>query len=423
VAQYANGNLKKILAPGDPIPGGTVPQFDALVSISGNSREEVAFEVRGVPLENSGLYLLRRDGQVVRILSHGDQTPATLPGGTFALTYSYRSASLPQTGLIDMNPQVNDSGEVLFVAAMKGANTFPAAGIFVYRAGGIYDLVLDGETLAQDSSHSVRLEYADYFSYTLLNKIAFGPQGEVVFTAWLVRYPGDISFSGVFRITNGGIYPIAVTGDSAPDAAGKFSPDFTPFIDSNRLGDILFQSNLFGSTYPRGIFRASLPSPVVPNAGFEASAPGGPPEHWTTTWTNSGKGEAGQYDSGGQDSYEGNAGLRLHVAAGGGAVFVVSDPVPIDSFADFYLQCRMRYNLASASDSVYFTVIQTDDHGNTVGVDEMRATAGDNFWNWQPARLLFSTATTARFIRIRFGLIASSESNLDVDAVGARESP
>jgi hypothetical protein len=299
VAQYAGGKLRKILASGDFIPGGgTVPQFDQLVSISGNREREVVFETRGVPYEKSGLYLLRRDGQVVRILSHGDPTPSIFGGGNFSMTYRYRSASLPRTGLSNLNAQINDSGDVLFISSVTGS--FTVAGIFLYSGGQIVYLANDGE-------------------------------------------------------------------------------------------------------------------PIPSNPAL--------PEHWTTTWTNSGKGEASEYDSSGQDSFEGKIDLRLRVAAAGGAVFVVSDPIPVSDGTDYFLQCRMRYNLSGGSDSVYFTVIQFDGSGNAVGLDETRGVQGDNFWTWQPKRLLIHTASNAAVIRIRFGLIAASESYIDVDAVGGRDSP
>ncbi len=116
-------------------------------------------------------------------------------------------------------------------------------------------------------------------------------------------------------------------------------------------------------TYARGIFRTHIPSPTVQNSGFEVSAQDGLPEHWTTTWTNFGQGEAGRHESNGQDSFEGTADLRLHVSHSGGAVFILSDPITVSPDIDYFLQCRMRYNLSGSSDSVYFTVIQSDGSG------------------------------------------------------------
>ncbi len=420
VAQYANGEFSKVLTVGDPSPGGgTVPQFDQLVSISGNREGDVVFETRGVPYENSGIYLVRRDGQVNRILAHGDPCPV---GGKFSLTYTVYRYHIPVTYLSDLNPQINDAGEVIFVTSVNGGTA--AAGIFLHSDGQVRALVVNGEALPSDPSRLILLLYNDGYSvYSLLNTISFGPLGEVVFTAYKARDLADISNIAIFRMDKGTIYPLVVNWDVAPGSGGQFANLFFPFVATNALGDVVFLSNLYGSTYVRGLYRTSLLSPDVPNAGFEASAGDGLPEHWTTSWTNFGNGVGWAYDSGGQDSYEGKSDLRLELAPSGGAVFVVSDPISVSPGTDYLLRCRMRYNLSLPSDSVYFTVIQSDSSGNTVGLNETRGVQGDNFWTWQSKKLLFHTAPNAAVIRIRFGLIATTESYLDVDAVGGREAP
>jgi hypothetical protein len=77
----------------------------------------------------------------------------------------------------------------------------------------------------------------------------------------------------------------------------------------------------------------------------------------------------------------------------------------------------MRYNLSSETDSVFLSVLQFDDGGNAVGFDEIRGSFGENFWQWQPKRLQIHTAPTATSVRIRFGLVSTTESYLDVDGV------
>ncbi len=417
VAQYADGKFTKVLAAGEPSPGGgTVPEFDQLVSISGNKEGDVVFETHGVPYENSRIYLVRRDGQVNLILAQGDPAPG---GGKFSLTYTVYWYHIPVTYLSDLNPQINDAGEVVFVTSVSGGTA--AAGIFLYSDGQLSALVVNGEPLPSDPGRMIVLLYDDGYSvYSLLNEISFGPLGEVVFTAYKARDLGDISSIAIFRKDEGSIHSLVVNWDPAPGSGGQFANSFLPFVATNGLGDVVFLSNLSGSSYVRGLFRVSPLSPDVPNAGFEAATKDGLPEHWTTTWTNFGKGSAWDYDTDGRDSLEGNSNLRLEVAPSGGAVFIVSDPIPVSSDADYFLQSRMRYNLSGSSDSVYFTVIQSDSNGNTVGLEETMGVQGDNFWTWQPRRLLFHTTPNAAVIRIRFGLIASTESVVDIDAVGGR---
>ena len=77
----------------------------------------------------------------------------------------------------------------------------------------------------------------------------------------------------------------------------------------------------------------------------------------------------------------------------------------------------MRYNFAYDSDAAYFSIIQFDSAGNDAGFDEVAGIRGDNFWTWVTKALLIRTAPTAASIRIRLGLAAATESNLDVDAM------
>jgi len=77
----------------------------------------------------------------------------------------------------------------------------------------------------------------------------------------------------------------------------------------------------------------------------------------------------------------------------------------------------MRYNLVFESDAAYFSIIQYDSAGNSVGFDEIAGIMGVNFWTWVRNVLPVRTMPTTASIRIRFGLASKSESYLDVDAV------
>ena len=78
---------------------------------------------------------------------------------------------------------------------------------------------------------------------------------------------------------------------------------------------------------------------------------------------------------------------------------------------------KMRYNLNSASDRVYFSVVQSDQSGSTVGFDEVTGIRGDNAWSWVPKGMLIRTKPGASSIRLRLGLVASAETYIDVDSV------
>ena len=155
----------------------------------------------------------------------------------------------------------------------------------------------------------------------------------------------------------------------------------------------------------------------IPNGDFEALGAGGLPEHWQIVWTNSGTGEAYQYNGTVPEIFSGTSALRLHLDPGGGSLFVLSDPIPIATNAPYLITSRTRYNLPSPADVVYFSIIQFDSPGNPVGFDEVQGNSQDNHWTWVPKALPIRTTSNTAFIRIRFGLVSATETYLDVDAV------
>jgi len=64
-----------------------------------------------------------------------------------------------------------------------------------------------------------------------------------------------------------------------------------------------------------------------------------------------------------------------------------------------------------------FTVLQYDADGNEIAINELDGIAGDNYWTWKQKTHSIYTRPDAATIRIRFGLISSTESYLDVDAL------
>jgi hypothetical protein len=322
-----------------------------------------------------------------------------------------------------MNPKMTAAGDVYFAALVQGGAA-PGA-IFVYSSGSIRKVVADGDPARFDPTLTVRL---GHFSGSTpppdLTKFDVDPLGTVVFTSSL-----NDTFA-ILRMADGRISRVAITGDPVAGFPGEaltgpiedlssLSPGYVPvYFSLNGVGDVVFPYRVCCGNHVTGLFKASLASPAISNAGFEISDASGLPQAFETTWNNSGKGEAFLTNSGGADSFEGNSCLRMHVPQGGGATFVLSDPIPVSADTPYFLASRMRYNLQSDADSACFTVVQYDSQGHELEVKETVGIKGDNFWTWQPRRLTFHTTPSTSSIRIRFGLVAVSESYLDIDALG-----
>ena len=226
----------------------------------------------------------------------------------------------------------------------------------------------------------------------------------------------------------GRIRKLAAQGDAAPGTARssfandpvlgdpEFGTVFERFLQNDR-GDAAFLSGLCCDSFPAGIFLSASPDVHTLHGDFELTGELGLPANWQTVWHNSGSGVAFRFDGNDSEAMKGTSVLRLHVDAGGGSTFVLSDPLPVSADSVYIVSSWMRYNLVSPNDSVFFSVLQFDAAGNVVGFDEVPGIAGENYWQWEPERLLIHTTAVASSVRIRFGLISASESYLDVDAV------
>ena len=98
-------------------------------------------------------------------------------------------------------------------------------------------------------------------------------------------------------------------------------------------------------------------------------------------------------------------------------MFVVSGKIPVDPDTNYRITSQMRYSFESDLDSALLSVTQFDTSGRVVGFDEVAGRKGENFWTWQSKGLIVRTLPSATAIQIRLGLIAASESYLDVDDV------
>src|SRR5439155_571697 len=151
------------------------------------------------------------------------------------------------------------------------------------------------------------------------------------------------------------------------------------FLQNDR-GDVAFISGLCCDSLPEGVFLSASPALPIPNGDFELPGDTGLPANWQTVWHNSGDGDAFRFSGDGTDALKGASVLRLHVSAGGGSTFVLSDDIPVPPDSTYILSSWLRYNLASTNDSVYFSVLQFDASGNVVGFDEVPGIGGENYW-------------------------------------------
>ncbi len=397
VCRYSGGVLSTVLSAGASL--GPAETLTSLHEAVPNRNGDIAFHASfGPEPAQQGIYLMRRDGSIERLLADGDATPA---GGRFALwreetdRFGYKHQVMVGTSL-----QLNDSGMVLFVTPVREGPT--SAGLFSYRKGEISTVAADGDPRPDDPRQ----------------RISFGFQGQDI--SFLLNNNGMTAFNpagaGIFLALDGKRAAVALNGGpTGPVEGTEYSIRELRSFSLNESGTVALQAPLCCGPYVEGIFLARLRPPAIPNGGFEGPGDFRLPQAWTTWWTNSGTGDASQYDSGGHDSFDWYSSLRLHVGPGGGSVFVLSDPTAVTPGTTYLLESRMRFFFDAAADTAYFTVIQFDSAGGVVGEDEVLGVAGDSLWTWEPKRLLIYTAPNAAFVRYRFGLISPHEKYLDVD--------
>jgi hypothetical protein len=402
--RYQNGTISKLIAAGDSVSGsGVLREF---FDVSANSRGDIVFRANGgSPGQNESLNYIGKYGSSFKIIGSEDTTPA----GDKLKFWGYGGSSISPYPLSwSFRPKVNDYDEVLFDSSFYQGNT-TGQGLFLFSSGEVRKIVADRDPVP-GSPDSVILFGGAEFSFNNL--------GMAIFSAYMqTRLPnGFQAFPGVFSYAAGSLSRILLKYDAAPGTDGE------SFVGSDSLslgnsGQVGLHATVCCGTFKEGIFLGQIVALPIPNGDFQALGGGGLPEHWQTVWTNSGTGEAFQYNGTEPEIFSGTSALRLHVDQGGGSLFVLSDPIPIASNARYLITSQMRYGLASPDDAVYFSIIQFDDSDNPVGFDELRGSSEDNHWTWVPKALPIRTTANTASIRIRFGLVSSTENYLDVDAV------
>jgi len=231
-----DGVIEKIVAPGDPAPGGSVFDFADTPTISATGSLAFGGHVLGEECVTNlpqtrvihcdeSLYLRRPDGSIVSLVHAGDPAPG---GGTF------RSAS---------EPVINNRGDVLFIGDLTPApdrklNT----GVFVWRNGQVIAIAQPGQAMPGGGNLVRTAE--QYGNWTMTDT------GDVAFSALLDRDTlGLGSFdTGLYVWSNGSLRLVARTGMDFPGVGTliKLAPPLIfnePFSGAliNARGDIVFQ--------------------------------------------------------------------------------------------------------------------------------------------------------------------------------------
>ncbi len=202
VFMSSGGTLNRLVATGDPAPGGgTFLSFLNLPSI--NNLGQVAFPADVAPPGRAGIFLSSEAG-LAPLVQVGDAAPG---GGTFS---SLRFAWL------------NDAGHVAFL----GDVTSPGrSGVFLWSAGAIRAVAQVGDSAPGGGT------FTSFFSSF------FGPainaSGQVAFRA-------DLSNgNGAFLFSDGTLSRIAHSGDPAP---GGGMLEFIDDISLNDTGQVAFSA-------------------------------------------------------------------------------------------------------------------------------------------------------------------------------------
>jgi len=393
---------------------------------------------RAVAYHDAGGIRLWSKGETRTLVSRGDAAPGT-DGGTF----DYFSV-----------PSLNDAGDVAFSAVLRGN---AAQGIFLYSRGGLLPVAVAGQPAPATEGLSFSAfsfsgpsdSGAILFSALRLTHVNWAGPNYEVFALYLYS-AGEVKPVAVLGHTLGGTEikrisgaVLAGSGSSTFSVAGSnlFDPKLFLLQDGSvipvglRLEDgspadaqvwssplaiddsgaiSLWGRTLPESTFPPELYRAE-PSGRLRADDFEAEGIAGMPAGWSTFWSNEGSGSAFRYVVGAGLAFDGESVLRLHVDPGGGAVFVLSDPIPVTGGDTVGLSARMRYNLEGAADSVSFTVVQYDAGGSEIAVSDQFGSPGESRWQWTTKGLLLRLRPETATIRIRFGLSSAAESYLDID--------
>jgi hypothetical protein len=213
----SNGKLRKLVAAGDPVPGGgTLAEFGAPAI---NNKGVIAFPAvieRGPVL---GGIFIAGTRTLTRVVGVGE----TSPGGAMLMRLSERVA-------------INDADNIAFGAHLGGGQ---AEGVFLAGADGLVQVAAVGD----DAPGGGR--YAGFSAWPSL-----GPDDTVAFMASIDDGPGPIALI-VWR--QGGARRIAMAGDRLPDGSALGFPLY-PVTAASPNGGVTFASVAHPDVGRNGIY-------------------------------------------------------------------------------------------------------------------------------------------------------------------------
>ncbi len=194
-----DGALRRIVAHGDPAPGGGA--FTNFNDPSINNNGDVAFFGHVVSPSTPGLFVLS-GGQLRQFVAFGGPAP---DGGTFAnLAY----------------PSLNDTGQVAFSAVVTAPGH---SGIFRASEGST-------EAIAQTGDSAPGGGTFNFTSLSFRHRPSLNASGQVAFGG-----PVSTGFAGVFLSTDGVLTSIARPGDPVPGAGTIINADSASLNDAEQV--------------------------------------------------------------------------------------------------------------------------------------------------------------------------------------------
>ena len=261
--QHPNGQIVKLVAPGDPAPGGST--FDSAQFTSINDRGDVAFgaHIAGDPSlggDGTGLgsfqsvYLRRADGTILSLGHQGDAIPASAGGGVFDAVYA---------------PKVNYQGDVAFAAGLRTnppqANAVnDPQGVFFYSKGRLVAVARPGQSMPGGGTLVTISSSGD--------QVGLNNGGQVVFAGLL-----STGEEGVYAWRNGVLTLVAKTGTTLADGStitgDQYGGSIAFWTVNNDRGQIAFAADLNGDG--GGALIVATPRGDASDNG----SPGGPAPH------------------------------------------------------------------------------------------------------------------------------------------------